>query len=55
MRSRNLFSSLVRTIWTSSGYNAVWYGNAPYNPRMLEKYLTIFRSMNNCYQLRVCW
>ena len=44
---RRLFSSLERPIGTSSGYNTVWHGYAPYNPRMLEKYLTIFRSMNN--------
>ena len=47
MMSRRLFSSLERPIGTSSGYNTVWHGYAPYNPRMLEKYLTIFRSMNN--------
>ena len=47
MMSRRLFNSLERPIGTSSGQNTVWHGYAPYNPRMLEMYLTIFRSVNN--------
>ena len=47
MKSRRLFSALERPIGTSSGHNTVWHGYAPYNPRMFEKYLTIFRSVNN--------
>ena len=47
MMSRRLFNSLERPIGTSSGHNTVWHGYAPYNPRMLEMYLTIFRSVNN--------
>ena len=47
MMSRRLFSALERPVGTSSGHNTVWHGYAPYNPRMLEKYLTIFRSVNN--------
>ena len=34
-------------VGTSSGHNAVWHGYSPYNPRMVEKYLTIFRTANN--------
>ena len=47
MMSRRLFNSLERPIGTSSGQNTVWHGYAPYNPRMLEMCLTIFRSVNN--------
>ena len=47
MKTRRLFSALERPVGTSSGHNRVWHGYAPYNPRMLEKYLTIFRSVNN--------
>ena len=47
MKSRRLFSALERPIGTSSGHNTVWHGYAPYNPQMLQKYLTIFRSVNN--------
>ena len=28
-------------------HNKVWHGNAPYNPAMMEKYLTIFRTVDN--------
>ena len=47
MKSRRLFSALERPVGTSSGHNTVWHGYAPYNPRMLETYLTIFRAVNN--------
>ena len=47
MKSRRLFSALERPVGTSSGHNTVWHGYAPYNPRMLETYLTIFRTVNN--------
>ena len=47
MKTRRLFSALERPVGTSSGHNRVWHGYAPFNPRMLEKYLTIFRSTHN--------
>lgn len=47
MKSRRLFSALERPVGTSSGQNRVWHGYAPYNPRMLEKYLAIFRATHN--------
>ena len=47
MKARRLFSALERPVGTSSGHNTVWHGYAPYNPRMLEIYLTIFRAVNN--------
>ena len=47
MMTRRLFYSLERPGGTSSSNNSVWHGYAPYNPRMLEKYLTIFRTVNN--------
>ena len=47
MKSRRLFSALERPVGTSSGHNTVWHGYAPYNPQMLETYLTIFRTVNN--------
>ena len=47
MKARRLFSARERPVGTSSGHNTVWHGYAPYNPRMLEIYLTIFRTVNN--------
>ena len=47
MMSRRLFSALERPLGTSSGHNRVWHGYAPYNARMLEKYLAIFRATHN--------
>ena len=47
MKARRLFSAMERPTGTSSGHNTVWHGYAPYNPQMLEVYLTIFRAVNN--------
>ena len=47
MMTRRLFYSLERPGGTAGGRSTVWHGYAPYNPRMLEKYLTIFRTVNN--------
>ena len=47
MKTRHLFSALERPVGTSSGQNRVWHAYAPYNPRMLEKYLAIFRATHN--------
>ena len=45
--TRRLFNAFERPVGTSSGHNAVWRGYAPYNPAMVQKYLTIFRAVNN--------
>ena len=45
--TRRLFNAFKRPVGTSSGHNAVWRGYAPYNPAMVQKYLTIFRAVNN--------
>ena len=45
--TRRLFNAFERPVGTSSGHNAVWHGYAPYNPSMVQKYLTIFRAVNN--------
>ena len=34
-----------------SGPTSLWYGYQPYNPTMIEKYLTIFRAVNNFIQV----
>ena len=47
MKTRRLISALERPVGTSSGHNRVWHGYAPYNPRMLEQYLAIFRATHN--------
>ncbi len=47
MKCRRMFSALERPVGTSSGHNRVWHGYAPYNPAMLEAYLTLFRAANN--------
>ena len=45
--TRRLINAFERPIQTSSGHNAVWHGYAPYNPAMVQTYLTIFRVVNN--------
>ena len=45
--TRRLFNAFERPVGTSSGHNAVWHGYAPYNPSMVQTYLTIFRVVNN--------
>ena len=45
--TRRLFNAFERPVGTSSGHNAVWHGYSPYNPSMVQKYLTIFRVVNN--------
>ncbi len=47
MKARRMFSALERPVGTSSGHNRVWHGYAPYNPAMLETYLTLFRATHN--------
>ena len=46
-KTRRLINAVERPIGTSSTHNKVWHGYAPYNPKMLTKYLTIFRAVNN--------
>ena len=45
--ARRSINALERPLGTSSGQNTVWHGYQPYNPVMLEKYLAIYRTMNN--------
>ena len=46
--TRRFLSPLERPFYTpSGGWNQVWYGYAPYNPDMVQKYLDIFRVVNN--------
>ena len=46
--TRRFMSALERPFYTpSGGWNQVWYGYAPYNPDMVQKYLDIFRAVNN--------
>ena len=47
LKTRRLFNALERPIGTSSSHNKVWHGYAPDRPDMLEKYLTIFRTVHN--------
>ena len=46
-RTRRLINAFERPIGTSSGYNTVWHGYAPYNPKMVQIYLTVFRVVHN--------
>ena len=49
IKTRRMFNALKRPVGTSRGRNTVLYGYAPYNPAMLEKYVTIFRqSTTSC-------
>ena len=45
--TRRLINAFERPVRTSSGHNAVWHGYSPYNPSMVQTYLTIFRAVNN--------
>ena len=51
MLTRRLFNAFEKPIGTPSGQNAVWHGYQPYNPVMVQKYLTIFRAVNNFIQV----
>ena len=44
---RRLNQSLERPISTPSGLRTNWDGYAPYKPEIVQKYLTIFRAVNN--------
>lgn len=45
--SRRLMNAFERPIGTSSGLNTVWHGYAPYNPKMVEQYLSVLRTYHN--------
>jgi len=45
--SRRLVNAFERPIGTSSGYNTVWHGYAPYHPKMVEQYLSLLRVYHN--------
>ena len=46
--TRRFLSALERPIDTASGpWQQVWYGYAPYNPDIVQKYLDVFRAVNN--------
>ena len=49
--TRRLFNAFERPLGTPSDQNAVWHGYSPYNPAMIQKYLTIFRTVNNFIQV----
>ena len=46
-RTRRLINAFERPIGTSSSYNRVWHGYSPYNPAMVQTYLTLFRTVHN--------
>ena len=46
-RTRRLINAFERPIGTSSSYNRVWHGYSPYDPRMVQTYLTLFRTVSN--------
>ena len=45
--TRRLFNAFERPLGTSSSKNTVWHGHQPYNPAMVGKYLTVFRTVAN--------
>ena len=47
MRCRRLLAALERPVGMSNDNSTVWNGYAPYNPRRVETYLTIFRAVSN--------
>ena len=45
--TRRFFNAFERPIGPTSGFKAMWHGYAPYNPAMVQTYLTICRAVNN--------
>ena len=45
--TRRLINAFERPLGTSSSRNKVWHGYQPYNPAMIGKYLTVFRTVAN--------
>jgi len=45
--SRRLINAFERPIGTSSGFNTVWHGYAPYHPKMVEQYISLLRVYHN--------
>ena len=45
--TRRLINAFERPLGTSSSQNTVWHGYQPYNPAVIGKYLTIFRTVAN--------
>ena len=45
--TRRFFNAFERPIGTASGLNRAWHGYQPYNPAIVQKYLTIFRTVAN--------
>ena len=45
--TRRLINAFERPLGTSSSQNTVWHGYQPYNPVMIGKYLTVFRTVAN--------
>ena len=45
--TRRFFNAFERPIGPTSGFKAMWHGYAPYNPSMVQTYLTICRTVNN--------
>ena len=45
--TRRLFNAFERPIGPTSGFKAMWHGYAPYNPAMVQTYLTTCRAVNN--------
>jgi len=48
--TRRLFNAFERPFHTASSQNCVYHGYSPYVPEMVEKYLIIFRVVNNFIQ-----
>ena len=46
-RTRRLIIAFEHLIGTSSSYNSVWHGNSPYDPQIIQTYLTLFRTGSN--------
>ena len=49
--TRRLFNAFERPFHTASSQNCVYHGYSPYVPEMVEKYLAIFRVVNNFIQV----
>ena len=45
--TRRLINAFERPLGTSSSQNTVWHGYQPYNPAMIGKCLTVFRTVAN--------
>ena len=52
MNTSRMFNAFERPVGSLKGHSTVWHGYSPYSPRMVEKSLTIFRTVADFHPAR---